>query len=285
MSAFRLGVVSNAWGALLGDSPLEEQCRRAHAAGFSYVELRQRGLGDCEESVSGDPRPWPLPDSLALLAHSLPELGFNLAVEAPFLAAPVSPDDPYVRRAAAAAAALGGSPPVLRLVDLTPVSGLLEPGPLMDEVAGSVGRLAASLWTGGVRLALENSRQPLSALRQVIHQAARDLPEGTPHPQICWDPHNQISQDLFPEDPVETAATLPLAELFEFHFKQGPGGTVRSDVTDGEIDWRAILSALHHRGYQGPALFEIPAGPDIWERLARSADYIRRLLAEVAGVP
>src|SRR5688572_21968598 len=128
MSGFRLGVVSNAWGALLGASSLEAQCRQAREAGFEYVELRQRGLGECEESLSGDSRPWPLPDSLALLARSLPDLDFNLAVEAPFMASLVSPDDPYARRCAAAAAALGGDPPVLRLVDLTPAAELLEPG-------------------------------------------------------------------------------------------------------------------------------------------------------------
>lgn len=283
MSGFRLGVVSNAWTAQLGASSLEEQCRRAAAGGFGYVELRQRGLGDCEESVAGYPRPWPLPDSLALLARALPGVGFNLAVEAPFMAAAVSPDDPYMRRCAAAAAALDGDPPVLRLVDLTPVSELLEPGPQMDGLAESVAAVAAGVWTIGVRLALENSRQPVSALQQLIERAAKDLPAEIPAPQLCWDPHNQIGQNLRAEDPVETAASIPLDELFEFHFKQGPGGAVHGDVSDGEIDWQSILATLHGRGYRGPALFEIPAGPDIWERLDRSAAYIRRLLAEVEG--
>ena len=47
---------------------------------------------------------------------------------------------------------------------------------------------------------------------------------------------------------------------------------------EGELDWTAILGALRDTGYRGPALFEIPGGPDIWDRLARSTAYIRGLL-------
>lgn len=279
MSFVTLGVVSNAWSDLLPATSLRAQCERAAAAGYGCVELRQRGLAECEERREADERPWPLPERLADLAAALPGIGFNLAVEAPFLTTRVDPRDPYLERCAAAARALGGSPPVLRLVDLSPAPALLDHEEAIDELGQSAAELAAHLWRGGVRLALENSRQPVGALRAVIRRAAFGLAESVPVPQLCWDPMNQIQQRLYPEDPVETARSLAPEELFEFHFKQGRERALLPDVTGpGDLDWPALLSALRERGYRGPALFEIPAGPAIWERLEASTAYIRSLL-------
>jgi sugar phosphate isomerase/epimerase len=272
-----LGTVSNGWADLLPGSSLEAECRRALERGFQYVELRQRALGACEERVPGDDRPWPLPEALAGLARAFPELGFNIAVEAPFLTTPVSPDDPYLRRCAAAALALGGSPPVLRLVDLSPVTGLLEHEDAIAELGYSVAGLAASLWQDGIRLALENSKQPVASLRAVIFRAAEQLPGDVPPPQVCWDAHNQIAQTFLPEDPVETARAFGPDELFEFHFKQSVGGVLQGDVADGDIDWSAILAEMRRGDFRGPALFELPSGPDIWARLDRSRRYLQSL--------
>jgi sugar phosphate isomerase/epimerase len=282
MAFVTLGVVSNSWTELLPGSSLLEQCCRAKGSGYGYVELRQRGLGECEERVKGDDRPWPLPNRLAELMEAVPELRFNLAVEAPFLTTPVSAQDPYLQRCVEAALALSIEAPVLRLVDLSPAPSALEDEHAIDELGESVEDLARQLWRRGVRLALENSRQPLRALRAVIRRAALRLPEHAPSPLLCWDPHNQISQTFLPEDPVETARTLPVEELFEIHFKQGGPGALEREVGDGPLDWRALLAALRARGYRGPALFEIPAGEDIWERLERSTDYIRALLQEIS---
>jgi sugar phosphate isomerase/epimerase len=271
-----LGAVSNCWTALLPDSSLLQQCRRAFAEPYGYVELRQRGLGDCEQAVSRDDRPWPIPHRLAELPRLVPELGYNLAVEAPFQTHALSPDDPYLRRCAEAAAALGGNR-VLRLVDLNRPDALLDER-AVDELGASIAGLARSLWESGVSLALENSHQPVGVVLALIRRAASDLPPEVPAPRLCWDPHNQVSQRLQREDPVETARTLPLETLFEFHFKQGGPGQARPDVDDGPLDWRAILQALRERGYRGPALFEIPAGPDIWDRLQRGTRYVQGLL-------
>ncbi|HEU4754869.1 MAG TPA: TIM barrel protein [Armatimonadota bacterium] len=285
MSLLILGTVSNGWTDLLASSSLEAQCQRVLELDFEYVELRQRAMGACEEPVAGDDRPWPLPERLAELTEALPELGFNLAVEAPYLTAPLPPDDPYLQRCIDAAAALGGVPPVLRLVDLSPVSCLLEHEDAIAELGYGIAQLAAAAWRRGVRLALENSKQPVSSLLAVVERAAAQLPEDVPAPQLCWDAHNQISQTLLVEDPVRVAGALPLASLFEFHFKQSRAGRLLGDVEDGEIDWRAILSVLRARGYHGPALFELPPGPDIWQRLERSAAYIRDLLREIDARP
>lgn len=273
---FILGTVSNCWSALLASSSLEEQCQRSLQAGYGYVELRQRALGSCEELVADDARPWPLPAALARLAAAFPQLGFNLAVEAPFFTTPVDAGDPYLRRCALAAVSLGGQR-VLRLVDLSPAPTLLTKSEL-TTLGDSVAALTEALWRDGVRLALENSKQPVAALSWIVRHAAARLPEGTPAPRICWDPHNQIAQTLAVEDPVATAGELPLDSLFEFHFKQAREGVLQTDVAAGDLDWPTLVQRLAARGYQGPALHEIPTGLDIWERLERSTAYVRSLL-------
>jgi sugar phosphate isomerase/epimerase len=273
MSFLTLGVVSNCWSDLLKERPLAEMCRQAQAAGYGYVELRQRGMAECEERVPGDDRPWPLPDRLAELRHALPDLGMNLAVEAPFMTTPLAADDPYLMRCVSAAKALGGEPPVLRLVDLSPVTGLLP-----DEAAAALGEAigvaAQAFWRDGVRLALENSKQPVGVLLEVARRAAAELPPEAA-PQICWDPANQVQQQLSPEDPVRTAGEFRPGELFEFHFKQVRYGVVQPEVGEGQLDWSAILAAVRATEYRGPALFEIPSGPDIIDRLQRSIAYVR----------
>jgi sugar phosphate isomerase/epimerase len=281
MSWVTLGVVSNAWASLLPDSSLVEQCRRAVSAGYGYVELRQGALGECEESVPGEARPWPVAERLAELKRQVPELGFNLAVETPFLTRVVNPESAYLRRCAEAARALGGDPPVLRLVDVSPVEALLEHEEAIDELGHGAAELARHLWRRGVRLALENSKQPVEPLRAVLRRAAFGLPEATPAPQLCWDPANQVLQQLQAEDPVQTARALGADELFEFHFKQVSGAEVLPDVRGGDLDWPAICAALQSSGYHGPALFEIAPGPDIWERLDSSSAFIRGVLGAI----
>ena len=273
-----LGTVSNGWGDLLSSSSLPEQCRRAAELGFGYVELRQRALGTYEERVAGDDRPWPLPSALAGLRGEAPGLDFNLAVEAPFQTSVIAPDDAYLGRCLEAAVALGGESPVLRLVDLSPAEALLD-AEAIDRLGQSIADLAYRAWRMGVAISLENSKQPVRVVRALIERAAVSVGEDVTTPTLCWDSHNQIAQRLELESPVETARTVGVEELFEFHFKQTHARELLPDVTGaGDLDWHEILEALHHRGYRGPALFELPSGPDIWERLERSTAYFRELI-------
>jgi L-ribulose-5-phosphate 3-epimerase UlaE len=47
----------------------------------------------------------------------------------------------------------------------------------------------------------------------------------------------------------------------------------------GEVDWRAHLSELKRRDYQGPFLFEMAPGPDCWQRLEAAKLYLQQQLA------
>ena len=163
MGFVTLGVVSNVWSKL-PPSTLVERCRAASEAGFEYVELRQRSLGECEETETANGLPWPRPERLSELRAAVPGLRFNLAVEAPFLTTSVSPRDPYIQRCTEAALAVGGPESfrqpeaVLRLVDISPVTSVLDHEETIEEFGRGVEELARHLARQGVRLALENSK-------------------------------------------------------------------------------------------------------------------------------
>lgn len=283
MASFHLGAVSNCWAAQLPHTGLEAQCGAALARGYRYVELRQRALAECEEQVAGDERPWPLPEQLRRLGKLFPDLGFNLAVELPFMTEPVDADTPYLERLCEAALALAeaGGRPLLRFVDVSPAPALLT-AEQVERLAGSTAGLTAALASRGIATVLENSKQPVGTLLELMRQAAAGL-EGITGPFLCWDAANQVQQTFVPEDAVETARTVPVASVFEFHFKQLRDGALQPGVGDGDLDWSAILAAFRAGDFVGPALFEIPPGEDIWERLDAGTGYIRGLIASVEG--
>lgn len=279
MTGWTPGVVSNVWSSLLPASSLMEQTLRGMALGFRYVELRQGALGACEERPEGDERLWPVPDRLRGLGEGAPACGFNLAIEAPFWSGDLNPNDSYLAGAADAAAALQPASPLVRLVDPAAAPG--EPDAATEaRLVRQVAELAAALGSRGCALALENSRQPVGALRRVLRRAA-ELNQGrAPAPRLCWDPHNELTSG---GDPDETAATLQSAELFEFHFKQGDRTSLYPEVTlEGELDWPRLLAHPVLREPGRPALFEIPPGDDIWQRLERSVLVVQRAFGAMA---
>jgi sugar phosphate isomerase/epimerase len=242
------------------------------------VELRQRALGRCEAPREGA-APLPLAARLGELAASVPELGFNLAVEAPFTSRDAPLDEAGFDAAVAGAQALGGAPPLLRLVDVNPAEGPLAPDAFADAVRRVVA-LARRAGAAGVRLALENSRQPVSTLMQLIEIAGAEMSGAAPAPLLCWDAANQATA-IVPEDPHAFVDRLRADRLALFHFKQLREGDPQAEVDAGAIDWRRILRRLREKEYRGPALFEIPPGPAAGERLARSRRFIERLLIEM----
>ncbi len=279
-----LGIVSNVWADLLPILSLNALCRHAADQGHGYVELRQGALGDCEEQTPGAGPPLPIPSRLAALAAGLPELTFNLAVEAPFLTPGASLDPDRYDRCLEAALAFGcgpatcGGAPLLRLVDIHSAQGRLTRDEFVAAVRGTVD-LAERAAELGVRLALENAREPLSLLLDLLEAAGRELGDERA-PLLCWDAVNMLSA-VVQEQPVRVLSRLRPAALALFHFKQTRGGAPQPAVSAGDVDWGTILRSLRDSGYAGPALFEIPPGPNAWDRLAASRDYISRLLEDV----
>src|SRR5205085_1558717 len=79
--------------------------------------------------------------------------------------------------------------------------------------------LARQAGERGAQLALENSSQPLSMLRQLLEIATDELEDEFAPPLLCWDPANKLTA-VTPEDPLSAAASFSPDELGLFHFKQ-----------------------------------------------------------------
>jgi sugar phosphate isomerase/epimerase len=93
---------------------------------------------------------------------------------------------------------------------------------------------------------------------------------------LCYDPCNLLNAADRPDPQAETGRRRA-EEIALFHYKQSREDAAAPDVGPGDIDWPAQRDALRRIGYTGPRLFEIPAGPDIWDRLERSRHYLEEL--------
>lgn len=281
MAWITLGVVSNVWSRLLPEHELADLCREAAARGFGHVELRQGSLGSGEHTRQPAEPPFPDPERLGALAAELPQMRFNLAIELPVTSQAVSPAAPLFAAAIEAARRVGGEEPLLRLVDLTPADRPLT-SDAIEARGEDLAPLAIAAHRAGVSLAIENSRQPVSVVRRLIEVAHLRLADRAPTPRLCWDPANMLAAVGPLEDPVALAGDLHPWEVALLHFKQLRSGVLQHTVSDGDLDWYALLATLKARGYQGPALFEIAPDECAWEHLERSRAYIQSLLDRVA---
>jgi sugar phosphate isomerase/epimerase len=160
----------------------------------------------------------------------------------------------------------------LRLVDPETSPDCLTPARCV-EVAERLAALATACAEQSALLSVENSRQPWAALREILTRARERLGPRSAALGLCYDPCNLLSAADRPDPQTETGR-LSADGIALFHFKQTRSGEPYPEVGPGDIDWPAQLAALRSIGYEGSRLFEIPAGPDIWERLERSREYL-----------
>jgi sugar phosphate isomerase/epimerase len=273
-----VGIVSNCWRAQLeSGASLDELIAEGVRRGYPYVELREGCLGGYE-SPGADGM---LPDvgALSELARRFPSVAFNVALAVPFYAAGTSPASPHFQAGLRGALALGGGASGhLRLVD--PVT---EPEAVTEaqtaEIAERLAALAAACGEAGARLSVENARQPWAVLRSALMAARARLGSRAGTLGLCYDPCNILSASDRP-DPQAVTNSLRTEEILLFHFKQSRAGAAHPEVASGDVDWPAQLEALQLIGYTGPRLCEIPAGPDIWDRLERSRQYLEGIESE-----
>ena len=266
-----LGLVSNCWRIQLAEGvPLQALIADADARGFRAVELRQGSLGEME---TGDP-PLPDPQQLTDLPTRFPSVRFNVAVNVPFCDASLTSADPVFNAGRWTAQAVAGeSPPHLRLVDLTTTD--VSPGNI-DAVAGCVADLTRAMAEIDGVLSIENSRQPWNQIRGVFDAARQHLGSDADRLRLCFDPCNLLTPDDDVSIPATIAALDP-GELSMVHLKQRRDGPIRPAVCDGDVDWQAALAALGEIGYSGPFLFEVDSHPRLWDFLAGSIEYLKRL--------
>ena len=290
MDKNRVGLVSNCWKMQLesGES-LFALIARAVDTGFRFVELRQGCLGECEDPETRLPHV----DALASLANKFPEVTFDLAVELPIFASPITVASDDVRTMLDGAHALSDAsrPAHLRIVDLVSkrVPGSradvaeTESGFCLEDVIASLHELQHELASGVV--SVEHSYQPWSGFCRLFETARSTSGEPNSSGQLlrlCYDPCNLwISGDG--DSANEITEALPVDWLSMVHLKQRCGGAVSTRFEPGEVDWLRQLAALNRAAYAGPFLFETAPTEDVWQCLADSRRYLAELSSRLTG--
>ena len=260
----KLGLVSNCWQHLLSSGvSIELLCQQALERGYSYIELRQTCLGDCETSEH-----LPIPSRLKQLAASVPKMAWNLAINVPIFSEDLTNSDLF-QRAIQAAVALDPLQPHLRIVDLTTVVDL----PDVDDVAQRVSSAVHSMAEVGGILSLEHSIQPWGWFMSGFQGASDLLGEDSHRLKLCYDACNLL---IPPDDiaPNNVSESLSVEQLSMIHFKQRQEGTILPTMDVGDIDWERQLEIWAAKQYQGPALFEIAPSESVWKRLEESQHYL-----------
>jgi sugar phosphate isomerase/epimerase len=277
----RLGLVSNCWKVQLdAGARLTELVEQAANEGFRFVELRQRCLGDCEDSESR----LPFPQMLKELAERFPDITFDLAVELPVFSESIDASSVPVDTMLQGAKTLSahGHPAHLRIVDL--VSKTVPGTRPADDSAGSrfclqdavdsLSNLKTALPNG--ILSVEHSFQPWTAFRTLFEVA------NSPgiNVRLCYDPCNLwLAGDGDEAD--EITARLPVDWLSMVHLKQRVDSSVSSRLEQGEVNWPRQLSLLNNARYTGPLLFETTPSEDVWECLRDSRDYLASIVRDL----
>lgn len=266
------GAITNSWRNLLDDHDLFGLVSEAQAKGARHIELRQTCLGDCETGEGEDWRP--VMSGLEALVNKFPDLSFDLAMALPCLTGKPDPKGEQFQAALQAAKLVGRDTPHLRVVDPSSFDGAWEKAEDMPEATSSVADLAKEAASQGVIFSIENSGQPIASMALLVREArSRLTPEEGSYLGLCPDPTNQLRR--FPDsDPLADLNALPLDMLKIVHFKQARDGRAHPTVDTGDLDCGQMLKLLEAKGYQGPAIMEIPPAPQVLDNLSASFAFL-----------
>jgi sugar phosphate isomerase/epimerase len=121
---------------------------------------------------------------------------------------------------------------------------------------------------------MENSGLPIRSMALLVHEArARLTPEEGRYLGLCPDPTNQLRRYLG-SDPLAELEALPTDVIKIIHFKQARGGRAHPTVDTGDLDCARMVQILEAKGFQGPAIMEIPPDERVFEHLASSFAYL-----------
>jgi sugar phosphate isomerase/epimerase len=267
------GAITNSWRQQLDGQDLVALVKEAQARGARHIELRQTCLGHCE---SGEGEHWrPVLSRLEALVHACPGLSFDLAMAWPCLTRTTDSSGEQFQAALQGAKLVGGPAPHLRLVDPAAFEHPWErPGDLPAEALG-VADLAREAARQGIILSMENSGQPIRSMALLVDEArARLTPEEGNYLGLCPDPTNQLRR--YPDsDPLAELEALPVNVVKIVHFKQARGGRAHPTVDIGDLDCARMIQILEAKGFQGPAIMEIPPDERVFEHLASSFAFLQ----------
>ena len=266
------GAITNSWKLQLESQDLSDLVVEAERRGAGHVELRQTCLGDCE---SGQGDSWrPVLSRLRGLPAACPNLSFNLAMVWPCLTQKTDPQGEAFQAALEGARAVGGSAPHLRLADPSPLDASWDRPDDIPEEALGVADLAREAAGQGVVLSIENFWLSVPSMATLVKAARADMREHEAgNLGLCPDPTNQLRRHP-DSDPLADLDALPLDMTVIVHFKQLRDGEPYRSVDTGDLDCTRMRDILQAKGFDGPAIMEIPPDPDVFDNLAASFAFL-----------
>ena len=266
------GAITNSWRLQLADQDLSSLIGEARTRGARHVELRQTCLGDCETGEGADWRP-ELP-KLQSVVDAFPDMTFDLAMAYPCLTEQANPAGEQFQAALEAAKIVGRDTPHLRMVDPNTTAEPWEQPDQLPQEALGLADLAREAAGQGVILSVENSGQPLRSMALLTREArSRLTTEEGAFLGLCPDPTNQLRRHP-DSDPLAELEALPLDMVKIVHFKQARHGAALPNVDTGDLDCLKMQEILEQKGYQGPAVMEIPPDQHVFDNLASSFSYL-----------
>jgi sugar phosphate isomerase/epimerase len=266
------GAITNSWRRQLDGEDLAILIKEAQARGARHIELRQTCLGAAEH---GEGEHWrPVLSRLESLVQEFPGLSFDLAMAWPCLTRITDPAGEQFQAALHGAKLVGGQTPHLRLVDPAAFDAPWEkPEDIPREALGVV-ELAREAARQGIILSMENSGQPIRSMGLLVREArARLTPEEGRYLGLCPDPTNQLRR--YPHsDPLAELEALPADVIKIIHFKQARNGRAYPTVDSGDLDCARMVQILAAKGFDGPAIMEIPPDERVFEHLTSSFAYL-----------
>ena len=266
------GAITNSWRMQLESQELLALVGTAREKGAKHIELRQTCLGDCEQGSGDDWRP--VLAGLESVTNTYPDLSYDLAMAWPCLTRATDPRGEAFQAALAGAKLVGGARPQLRIVDPSPFDAPWETRADIPEAAWGLAGLATEAARQGVILSMENSGQPIGSMAMLVEAVREQMaPEAREFLGLCPDPTNQLRR--FPESsPLDDLDALPLDMIKIVHFKQMRGGEAHPTVDTGDLDCLKMRELLEAKGFDGPAILEIPPAPEVFDNLRAGFAYL-----------
>ena len=266
------GAITNSWRMQLESQELIDLVGLAREKGAKHIELRQTCLGDCEQGSGDDWRP--VLSGLTSVIDTYPDLSYDLAMAWPCLTRATDPHGEAFQAALTGAKLVGGERPQLRVVDPTPFDAPWESPDDIPDAAWGLAGLASEAARQGVVLSMENSGLPISSMAMLVTAVRERMePEARDYIGLCPDPTNQLRR--YPESsPLNDLDALPLDMIKIVHFKQMRGGQAHPTVDTGDLDCLKMREILESKGFDGPAILEIPPNPEVFDNLQTGFAYL-----------
>ena len=296
----KLGVVTNIWAERMAQGDhFVDLATQFGAHGFTYFEvrdgeyLRQSSfgalVGQIETAAEAyEPEQWQqicqaiwnqadgnLPikqqhgdlfQQVEAFIAQISSLQLSYAISHPWLSPPVNlgADNAEIQTAKQLAYLLCPHAPRLRLVDPTS-----PPEIETDAARSNIDRYYHL--SPRTTFAVENAIQPATEILDLIQDTGTVL---TYDEANVYQPDGSVKDDL-----AAFWQQVEMADLTSVHFKQKTEAGVLTEVSDGWVDFGAILQRLHQDGYTGDLLLENTPSDDPLTDAVNSRDYLKGLLS------